>query len=225
MPSSNDDDIHRTMMLRGLAAVFGIVFFYFFERFLTMITEWRQKKQKRDIPSSRVRVMRDPESVSLNNGNANIAGDHKQCKHKYSSYPYCYDEIASDTKDDHHEHKMHALVEHQEQWPLEDGVEIKQNHAKTWIQNCKNHGEHGDHGHDQIIIPPTDDTQHKHPLKMNGKIYEFGNQDADNNTISTSLDDGSIESNALCNNNKNNIEIVPVGDGKDKEDNYTIILR
>ena len=224
MPSSNDDDIHRTMMLRGLAAVFGIVFFYFFERFLTMITEWRQKKQRRDNPTSRVRVMRDPESISLNNGIANVAGDHKQCKHKYSSYPYCYDEIAGDTKDDHHEHKMDLLVD--KQWAIEDvSNEIINNHNKTWMPNCKNHGEHGDHGHDQIITPQPDDAQIKHGVKVNGKIFEFSNNDPDNNTISTSLDDGSIESNALCNNNKNNIEILPASGGKDKDENYTIILR
>lgn len=39
---------------------------------------------------SRVIVMRDDHS------DANSVGE-KLCKHKYSSYPYCYDEIATDT--------------------------------------------------------------------------------------------------------------------------------
>uniref|UniRef100_A0A6B2EK53 Putative zinc transporter foi n=1 Tax=Phlebotomus kandelakii TaxID=1109342 RepID=A0A6B2EK53_9DIPT len=93
------DDDHTTMTLKGLVAVLGIVFFYATERGLTMIAEWRKQQQKKEKPPSRVRVMRDPESASLNN-----ATGEKLCKHKYSSYPYCYDEIAMETKDDHHHH-------------------------------------------------------------------------------------------------------------------------
>ncbi|XP_059618191.1 zinc transporter foi [Phlebotomus argentipes] len=93
------EDDHTTMTLKGLVAVMGIVFFYATERGLTMIAEWRKQRQKKEKPPSRVRVMRDPESASLNN-----ATGEKLCKHKYSSYPYCYDEIAMETKDDHHLH-------------------------------------------------------------------------------------------------------------------------
>lgn len=192
MPISEDQEgLHETMMYRGLAAVGGIVFFYFFERFLTMVTEWRQRKQKRDKPSSRIRVVRDAESVSLNNGSSNMT-----CKHKYSSYPYCYDEIALDTKDDHHEHQ-HA----------NDGV------LNNHIDKNKSHE---DHLH---IVSPAE------PKKINGTLSDHG-IDTDNNTLSTSIDDGSIESNALCNNNKQ-ATIVPALGKKEPaaEESYTIILR
>lgn len=190
MPTYEGQDIHHMMMMRGLAAVGGIVFFYFFERFLTMITEWRQKQQKRDKPTSRVRVMRDPESVSLNNGTAT-------CKHKYSSYPYCYDEIALDTKDDHHEHQH-----------VED--EISNNDKFKGLE------EHLD------IVSPTD------LKKINGAIGDHSIE-PDNTTLSTSLDDGSVESNALCNNNKHLTIIrpilVPLKKESVQEEDYTIILR
>lgn len=192
MPISDEQEgLHETMMYRGLAAVGGIVFFYFFERFLTMVTEWRQRKQKRDKPSSRIRVVRDPESVSLNNGSA------MTCKHKYSSYPYCYDEIALETKDDHHEHQH-----------VEDGV--LNNHVEK-------HKSHEDHLH---IVSPSE------PRKINGTLSDHG-IDTDNNTLSTSIDDGSIESNALCNNNKHSATIVPAIGKKEPapEESYTIILR
>ncbi|GAB0096179.1 Zinc transporter foi [Sergentomyia squamirostris] len=95
--SGHEDHDHTSMTLMGLVAVLGIVFFFATERALTMIAEWRKQRQKKEKPPSRVRVMRDPESASLNAGE-------KLCKHKYSSYPYCYDEIAMETKDDHHHH-------------------------------------------------------------------------------------------------------------------------
>lgn len=97
---NNMDDIHTAMTFKGLVAVVAIILFFGTERALTMIAEWRKQRQKRDKLPSRVRVMRDPESTSLNNSE-------KLCKHKYSSYPYCYDEIAMDTKDDHHHHNNH----------------------------------------------------------------------------------------------------------------------
>jgi hypothetical protein len=186
MPASDDEDIHQTMMLRGLAAVGGIVFFYFFERFLTMVTEWRQRRQKQVKPSSRTRVQRDPESVSLNNGTMT-------CKHKYSDYPYCYDEIAKTTHDDHHEHQHESSL---------------LNHAENKLK----------HHEDHIVLSPVDGK------KMNG----IGDHhiDPDNNTLSTSLDEGSIESSVLCNNNK---QVAVMEKQKKKEeaqdDGYKIILR
>lgn len=192
MPAPGDPNVHHTMMLRGLAAVGGIVFFYFFERFLTMATEWRQRQQKRDKPSSRVRVMRDPETASLNNGSA------MTCKHKYSSYPYCYDEITMETKDDHHEHQH-----------FEDGV------LNNHIDKLKSHEDHID----RIVLNPAD------AKKMNGTMGDH-NIDTENNTLSTSIDDGSIESNALCNNNK---LVKPISGEVNKDllldETYTIILR
>lgn len=187
MPLSEDqEDLHSSMMFRGLAAVGGIVLFYFFERFLTMVTEWRQQKQKREKPSSRVRVMRDPESVSLNNGTS------MTCKHKYSSYPYCYDEIAMETKDDHHEHQhVEGLLSNQ-------------------IEKLKQED------HIKIVAPAE-------IKKLNGSIDH--NIDPDNNTLSTSIDEGSVESKELVNNNK--VNPIPISGKKDsmQAENYTIILR
>lgn len=97
---------HTAMTMKGLVAVLGVIAFFAIERGLTMITEWRKERQKKQKLPGRVRVMRDPESVSLNNSE-------KQCKHKYSSYPYCYDEIAMETKDDHHQHPHHHHNNHQ----------------------------------------------------------------------------------------------------------------
>lgn len=186
MPLHEGQDLHQTMMFRGLAAVGGIVFFYFFERFITILTVLRQQKQKRDKPPSRVRVMRDPESVSLNNGTT--------CKHKYSSYPYCYDEIAMETKDDHHEHQN-----------LGSGIVI--NHFDKASKD------------EVLVFPPTDGK------KMNGASDHA--IDTDNNTLSTSLDDGSIESTALSNNKLAHGNPVSKSAKKDsvQEENYTIILR
>lgn len=154
-----------------------------------MVTEWRQRKQKRDKPSSRIRVVRDAESVSLN-------GSAMTCKHKYSSYPYCYDEIALETKDDHHEHQH-----------VEDGV------LNNHIDKQKSHEDHL-----QLVSPAE-------PKKINGTLSDHG-IDTDNNTLSTSIDDGSIESNALCNNNKHSAIIVPaVGKKEPAPEERTIILR
>jgi len=41
---------------------------------------------------TRVRVMRESDGP-----NSNVVGE-KLCKHKYSSYPYCYGEIATETQ-------------------------------------------------------------------------------------------------------------------------------
>lgn len=212
MTSIDGKDIHESMMYKGLAAVLGIIAFYFFERFLTMITEWRQKKQKRDNPSSRVRVMRDPENVSLNNGLSN----EKVCKHKYSSYPYCYDEIAMDTKDDHHEHnnveKLESSLNH-------SGSHSHCSHKRT---NSGKFLEHAD------LVTTPDIAQNLVKKTQNGTaavdICNFNknsfNSDIDNNTVSTNLEDGSIESN-MCGNHNQGAVTKPLM----QEENYTIILR
>jgi solute carrier family 39 (zinc transporter), member 10 len=115
--SSHDDG-----MWKGLAAMLGVVFFYFTEKGLTVIVEWRKRRQKleEDKLPSRVRVLKD-ETVGCSGGTKapitnsttnplmkifkrDEKGDPttKTCKHKYSEYPYCYDEIDTDTHDDHH---------------------------------------------------------------------------------------------------------------------------
>ncbi|XP_053621223.1 zinc transporter foi [Plodia interpunctella] len=112
---------HDDGMWKGLAAMLGVVFFYFTEKGLTVVVEWRKRRQKLedDKLPSRVRVLKDdnnPLGCSGSNKTANSSnslmkifkrdekGDPttKTCKHKYSEYPYCYDEIDTDTHDDHH---------------------------------------------------------------------------------------------------------------------------
>ncbi|XP_054734257.1 zinc transporter foi [Anastrepha obliqua] len=98
LPHALAGQSEKNMILKGLACMCGIVFFYMTEHGLTMISEWRKRIAKNDTTQqSRAKVVRDPDS-SVNNS---VAGD-KVCKSKYSSYPYCYDEIAMDTKNDMH---------------------------------------------------------------------------------------------------------------------------
>lgn len=95
LPHSLAGQSESNMVYKGLTCMGGIIFFYITEHGLTMISEWRKGRAKKDKQTSRAKVVRDPES-SINNS---VAGD-KLCKSKYSSYPYCYDEIAMDTKND-----------------------------------------------------------------------------------------------------------------------------
>lgn len=56
MPYDHDDG-----MWKGLAAMMGVVFFYFTEKGLTVVVEWRKRRQKLEdgkLPS-RVRVLKD----------------------------------------------------------------------------------------------------------------------------------------------------------------------
>ncbi|XP_034191916.2 zinc transporter foi [Osmia lignaria lignaria] len=108
--SSNDDnhDIdhkeqHNMNMWKGLVAMMGLALFFFTEKALMMLAEWRKLRQRRNKLPSRVRVMRETDGP-----NSNVVGE-KLCKHKYSSYPYCYGEISTDTQDNHHnrQHNNH----------------------------------------------------------------------------------------------------------------------
>ncbi|XP_053676178.1 zinc transporter foi [Anopheles nili] len=193
--SVSNANAHDLMMYKGLAAVLGIVFFYFMERFLNVIAEWNKTRAKKDKPPSRVRVMRDPESTSLH---ASSAGE-KQCKHKYSSYPYCYDEIAMDTKDDHHEHNTGT----------------NENHNSA-LAKCANRHQNGELATD-------------HSIEYSGmNNHQSQREDAtDNNTVSTNLDDGSIESEQVNNHHgaRQGSKSSETAVGKLRPENYTIILR
>ncbi|CAK9816898.1 Zinc transporter foi [Anthophora quadrimaculata] len=94
---------HNTNMLKGLVAMMGLALFFFTEKALTMLAEWRKLRQRRNKLPPRVRVMRETDGP-----NSNVVGE-KLCKHKYSSYPYCYGEINSDVQDNHHnrQHNNH----------------------------------------------------------------------------------------------------------------------
>lgn len=125
---------HDDGMWKGLAAMLGVVFFYFTEKGLTVVVEWRKRRQKleEDKLPTRVRVLKDEtvgcsgsKTVMTNNSSNSLMkifkrdekGDPttKTCKHKYSEYPYCYDEIDTDTHDDHH---------------LRDGIPSSPKHGK-----------------------------------------------------------------------------------------------
>ncbi|XP_017495046.1 PREDICTED: zinc transporter foi-like, partial [Rhagoletis zephyria] len=180
LPHSLAGQSEQNMILKGLACMSGIVFFYITEHGLTMISEWRKRIAKSDTKQqSRAKVVRDPDS-SVNNS---VAGD-KVCKSKYSSYPYCYDEIAMDTKNDMHlpGSKLNNIsdlssdlmgvgnnVERKRNGKADaDGNEaVAQSLIPVWHHN------HQDHHHQQ--------QQHQHHIHL-----------PDSNTISTDLDGHSM---------------------------------
>ncbi|XP_053980184.1 zinc transporter foi-like isoform X1 [Hylaeus volcanicus] len=83
---------HNSNMWKGVVAMIGLALFFFTEKALTLVAEWRKRRQRRNKLPSRVRVMRETDGP-----NSNVVGE-KFCKHKYSSYPYCYGEINTDTQ-------------------------------------------------------------------------------------------------------------------------------
>ncbi|XP_043497109.1 zinc transporter foi [Polistes fuscatus] len=92
----NHEEQHNLNMWKGFTAMIGLVLFFFTEKALTVLAEWRKHRQRRNKLPSRVRVKRESDGP-----NSNVVGE-KLCKHKYSSYPYCYGEITAETHDNHH---------------------------------------------------------------------------------------------------------------------------
>ncbi|XP_015183219.1 PREDICTED: zinc transporter foi-like [Polistes dominula] len=92
----NHEEQHNLNMWKGFTAMIGLVLFFFTEKALTVLAEWRKHRQRRNKLPSRVRVKRESDGP-----NSNAVGE-KLCKHKYSSYPYCYGEITAETQDNHH---------------------------------------------------------------------------------------------------------------------------
>ncbi|GJQ81409.1 hypothetical protein Trydic_g18274 [Trypoxylus dichotomus] len=97
---SQDHDhqhIHNMNMWKGCVAMLGLVFFFFMERMITIAAKWRKTRQLKDKLPKRLKVMNKEGSTQLTNASE------KQCKHKYSSFPYCYDEIKMvDVPNDEH---------------------------------------------------------------------------------------------------------------------------
>lgn len=196
------DDGHTSMTWKGFVAALGIIFFFITERILTMIAEWRKRIQKRDDPPTRTRVMRDMDSVSVNQS---LNGE-KQCKHKYSSYPYCYDEIALETKDNHHQHHQHG---HGKENGLKSASPSAKEKlcAKTLIDKANDFADT-----EQSLLA---NRNHNH-IGAADAYYKPGSdkddaQTPDNNTVLTSLEDGPLDA-CGC-------------DAKKTTENYTIILR
>ncbi|XP_045531271.1 zinc transporter foi isoform X1 [Pieris brassicae] len=135
---SGHDQSHDDGMWKGLAAMFGVVFFYFTEKGLTVVVEWRKRRQKleEDKLPTRVRVLKDDPIFKEE--------DTKMCKHKYSEYPYCYDEIDTDTHDEHHLRDLPSPKEKEKEKEknsvsvvssnaLNDKSEKEEPNAKDWL--------------------------------------------------------------------------------------------
>ncbi|XP_022911924.1 zinc transporter foi [Onthophagus taurus] len=84
---SHEHAHERENLYKGFVAMLGLVLFFCMERFITILANWRKQRQLKDKLPKRLKVMSNEGSAQLTN-----AAD-KQCKHKYSSFPYCYDEI------------------------------------------------------------------------------------------------------------------------------------
>lgn len=198
---AKDVNGHEKMVWVGFVAVVGIIAFFFMERALTMIAEWRKKRQKKERLPSRVRVMRDTESTD----SANKQTGEKLCKDKYSSYPYCYDEIAMETKDNHHHHhgqnSNHNNVG-------------KTSTSSSPIENKKlNHNHNNEHHHDNHNETVQSLLSNNH-LTINDEKMENNHEhnNVENNTVSSHVEDTN------CENHKGGKAMVP-------EESYTIILR
>ncbi|BES95155.1 ZIP Zinc transporter [Nesidiocoris tenuis] len=94
--SSDDEDLHTTNLWKGFVAALSAIFFYFTEKGLSLATDWKKRHQRKNKAMTKVRVMREDRS---SHEEARVG--EKLCKHKYSSYPYCYGEIADNTAENH----------------------------------------------------------------------------------------------------------------------------
>ncbi|XP_022215508.2 zinc transporter foi [Drosophila obscura] len=217
LPHSLAGQDERGMIMKGLGCLGGIIFFYITEHALTMISEWRKSVEKKETKKpSRAKVMRDPDS-SVNNS---VAGD-KICKQKYSSYPYCYDEITMNNKQSEWMHLpgdgvaasaagaggdaasaseiRNGLSDHDGSSEMAAAAESL---LSTLHTNCV---EMNHHNHN-----------HKH---NNHQQQQQQHQEAqDNNTIVTDLDGNAVY--AASNSNK-----VADGGKDGKNDHVTVILR
>lgn len=203
-------DEHTSMTYKGLVASLGIIFFFVTERILAMVAEWRKRIQKRDDPPARVRVMRDPDSISVNQS---LNGE-KQCKHKYSSYPYCYDEIALDTKDNIHQHHQHgsshgSVAKENGIKPSSTSPPKEKLCAKSLNDRANDYSDTA-----QSLL----NSRNHNNINATDAYYRTNEKDdaqtPDNNTILTNLDDGSLDT---CGCEPSKKTLTP--------ENYTIILR
>lgn len=203
----------------------GVIFFYITENGLTMLSEWRKNVAKKDVKQpSRAKVMRDPDS-SLNNS---VAGD-KVCKSKYSSYPYCYDEIAMDTKNDVWMHLPNNKVtaetdNHGRNGKIdpESGENATQSLLSTSQNNYaplaeKNHNLHNHHHNDH----QQQNQQHQHHHGVVGGGHGHCQAMPDSHTVSTDLDGNVVADAGIIN------TVAGTTNGKDlaNDNTVTVILR
>ncbi|KAM7355145.1 solute carrier family 39 fear-of-intimacy isoform 1-T4 [Cochliomyia hominivorax] len=224
LPHSIVGQDERNMIFKGLTCMVGIIFFYITENGLTMLSEWRKSVAKKEANQpSRAKVMRDHDS-SLNNS---VAGD-KVCKSKYSSYPYCYDEIAMDTKNDVWMHLPNKTVETADNHgrngkiDAESGENATQSLLSTTQNNYarlaeKNHNIHNHHHNDH---------QQQHHHHNNDHQNQHGHCQAipDSNTVSTDLD-GNIVGDGTGASIINTVTGATNGKDLANDNTVTVILR
>ncbi|XP_014223625.1 zinc transporter foi isoform X2 [Trichogramma pretiosum] len=99
--ADDKDSEHNANIWKGFAGMLLLIVFFITERTLNMIAEWRKYAQSRSQMPARVKAM-----MEADGGENNVVGE-KLCKHKYSTYPYCYGEIATETQDNLHQHNHH----------------------------------------------------------------------------------------------------------------------
>ncbi|KAL0268296.1 UNVERIFIED_CONTAM: hypothetical protein PYX00_010292 [Menopon gallinae] len=126
------DHDHTSTMWKGLAVLLGIVFFFFTEKCLTLASEWRKKHQRN-------KKVQGHSHVQILNGNSvsDSVGE-KLCKHKYSSYPYCYADIKNNK--DGHEHSRRHTSDSSNRNSV-DERESRNVHVSKWHNDAKDAGE------------------------------------------------------------------------------------
>ncbi|XP_067003671.2 zinc transporter foi [Anabrus simplex] len=157
---------HDTNIWKGLIACLGIIFFFLMEKCLTMVAEWRKRQQRKRKVPARVRVMRDAAD-----GVGSSSLGEKLCKHKYSSYPYCYGEITTEITEgenvrphyeaeDKHSHN-HAHSEGVqcclEELKHDEIVEMNPSESESYTVIIREHenAHHGhSHTHGHVHSPP-----------------------------------------------------------------------
>lgn len=218
LPHSLAGQTESNMIFKGLTCMSGIIFFYITEHGLTMISEWRKTIAKQETKKpSRAKVVRDPDS-SINNS---IAGD-KLCKSKYSSYPYCYDEIAMDTKNDVWMHMPHNRMDSVDNGGsnCNSSNSEKRKKGKDATGNCYDANETAQSllSTSQNNYAPISELNHHqhHNHNNHQKIFK-------NNTLSTSLDDHLTDGGTLTTTNGN--ENGNKDTSNANNDTVTVILR
>ncbi|KAG8039597.1 hypothetical protein G9C98_008240 [Cotesia typhae] len=196
----NSEDSHNSNMWKGLVAMIGLIMFFFMEKALSMISEWRKYRQRKNKLPTRVRVMREPEGIKTS-----PVGE-KLCKHKYSSYPYCYGEITTETRDNQHEHHEHydkeRLPSIEEAKPLTsdptnqlpkiitDDLD-KNNHDNWGIDDHKVNNTHKSNDKDNLDNPQVDERDsytviiREHENKHHGHTHSHGHVHAAPDSMSS----------------------------------------
>ncbi|XP_017844035.2 zinc transporter foi [Drosophila busckii] len=201
LPHSLAGQDEKGMINKGLGCLSGIIFFYITEHALTMISEWRKSVEKKEIKKpSRAKVMRDPDS-SVNNS---VAGD-RVCKQKYSSYPYCYDEITMNNKQDVWMHDGGAVPATVNAAAAGAGGDATS--AESSIRRC----DKTEHDEGTAAAQSLLSTSHNNYAEMNHHQHNHHQQAQDSsNSATTELDTTTSNGGTVA---------------KDKNDHVTVILR